>query len=89
MPKRRFSRQLPLRWRLTLWYLLTLGLILLLFAAFLYLELRSSLLSQLVHNGLNKPRIRISRILYINYDIGRKVERQERKCQDPNQPQSF
>lgn len=47
MPKRRFSRQLPLRWRLTLWYLLTLGLILLLFAAFLYLELRSSLLSQL------------------------------------------
>lgn len=39
--------QLPLRWRLTLWYLLTLGLILLLFSGFLYLQLRANLLDQL------------------------------------------
>ncbi len=39
--------QLPLQWRLTLWYLLTLSFILLLFTAFLYLQMRQSLLHQL------------------------------------------
>ncbi len=39
--------QLSLRWRLTIWYLLTLGLILLLFAAFLYWQLRANLFDQL------------------------------------------
>jgi heavy metal sensor kinase len=39
--------QLPLQYRLTLWYLLTLGLILLLFAAFLYFQMRANLLNQL------------------------------------------
>ena len=39
--------QLPLQWRLTLWYLLTLGGILLLFATFLYFQLRHNLLNQL------------------------------------------
>jgi len=39
--------RLPLQWRLTLWYLLTLGVILALFAAFLYVQLRHTLLSQL------------------------------------------
>jgi len=38
--------QIPLRWRLTLWYLLTLGVILLLFAAFLYWQLQRSLYAQ-------------------------------------------
>ena len=38
--------QIPLRWRLTLWYLLTLGVILLLFAAFLYWQLQRSLYDQ-------------------------------------------
>lgn len=38
---------LSLRLWLTLWYLLTLGLILLLFAAFLYVQLRHSLLAQM------------------------------------------
>jgi heavy metal sensor kinase len=38
--------QLPLRWRLTLWYLLTLTLILLLFAGFLYWQVQRSLLAQ-------------------------------------------
>lgn len=37
---------LPLRLRLTLWYTASLGLILLLFASFLYLQLRHSLLAQ-------------------------------------------
>jgi heavy metal sensor kinase len=39
--------QLPLQYRLTLWYLLTLGIILFLFAIFLYLQLRANLLNQL------------------------------------------
>lgn len=38
---------LPLRTRLTLWYTISLGLILLLFALFLYLQLRRNLLAQL------------------------------------------
>lgn len=38
---------LPLRTRLTLWYTTSLGLILLLFASFLYVQLRRQLLSQL------------------------------------------
>lgn len=38
--------QLPLRWRLTLWYLLTLTLILLLFVGFLYWQVQRSLLAQ-------------------------------------------
>ena len=38
---------LPLQWRLTLWYLSTLGLILGLFATFLYVQLRHNLLDQL------------------------------------------
>lgn len=38
---------LPLRTRLTLWYTVSLGLILLLFASFLYMQLRRQLLSQL------------------------------------------
>ncbi len=41
---RRF--QLPLRQRVTLWYTLSLGLILLLFAAFLYVQVRRSLIDQ-------------------------------------------
>ncbi len=48
---KRFLRQrpfqLPLQWRLTIWYLLTLGVILLLFAAFLFVQLRHNLMSQL------------------------------------------
>ncbi len=39
--------QLPLQYRLTLWYLLTLGTILLLFATFLYFQLRANLFDQL------------------------------------------
>ncbi|MCB9422296.1 MAG: HAMP domain-containing protein [Ardenticatenaceae bacterium] len=39
--------QLPLQWRLTLWYLFTLGVILLLFATFLYFQLRHTLQNQL------------------------------------------
>jgi len=39
-------RGFPLRIRLTLWYTASLGLILILFAAFLYLQLRRSLLTQ-------------------------------------------
>jgi HAMP domain-containing protein len=39
--------QLPIQWRLILWYLLALGGILLLFATFLYFQLRHNLLSQL------------------------------------------
>jgi heavy metal sensor kinase len=39
--------QLPLQSRLTLWYLLTFGVILLLFATFLYLQLRANLFKQL------------------------------------------
>ena len=39
--------QLPLRWRLTLWYLLTLGIILISFATFLYFQLRANLFDQL------------------------------------------
>ena len=48
MMKKRLKRpsQIPLRWRLTLWYLLTLGVILLLFAAFLYWQLQRSLYDQ-------------------------------------------
>jgi heavy metal sensor kinase len=38
---------LPLRWRLTLWYLLTLSVILVLFATFLYFQLRANLFDQL------------------------------------------
>lgn len=38
---------LPLQYRLTLWYLLTLGVIMLLFAIFLYWQFRASLLKQL------------------------------------------
>ncbi len=38
--------QIPLRWRLTIWYLLTLGVILLLFATFLYWQLQRSLYDQ-------------------------------------------
>jgi heavy metal sensor kinase len=38
--------QLPLRVRLTLWYTLSLGLIFVVFATFLYLQVRSSLLAQ-------------------------------------------
>ncbi|MCB8920002.1 MAG: HAMP domain-containing histidine kinase [Ardenticatenaceae bacterium] len=40
------SSQIPLRWRLTIWYLLTLGAILLLFAAFLYWQLQRNLYAQ-------------------------------------------
>jgi heavy metal sensor kinase len=40
------SFQLPLRVRLTLWYTLSLGLIFVVFATFLYLQVRSSLLAQ-------------------------------------------
>ncbi|MEJ2747456.1 MAG: ATP-binding protein [Anaerolineae bacterium] len=39
--------QLPLQWRLTFWYLFTLGIILLLFATFLYFQLRHTLQNQL------------------------------------------
>ena len=39
--------QIRLRWRLSLWYALTFGVILLLFAIFLYLQLRANLLNQL------------------------------------------
>jgi heavy metal sensor kinase len=39
--------QLPLRLRLTLWYTLSLGLILLLFSAFLYVQVRRSLITQI------------------------------------------
>ncbi len=48
MMKKRLKRpsQIPLRWRLTIWYLLTLGVILLLFAAFLYWQLQRSLYDQ-------------------------------------------
>ncbi len=38
--------KIPLRWRLTIWYLLTLGVILLLFSAFLYWQLRRNLYAQ-------------------------------------------
>ncbi|KAA3660338.1 MAG: hypothetical protein DWQ04_19700, partial [Chloroflexi bacterium] len=38
---------LPLRWRLTLWYLLTFGIILVLFITFLYFQLRANLFDQL------------------------------------------
>ncbi|UCG26359.1 MAG: HAMP domain-containing protein [Chloroflexota bacterium] len=38
--------QIPLRQRLTLWYTLSMGLILLLFAAFLYVQVRRSLIDQ-------------------------------------------
>ena len=38
--------QIPLRWRLTIWYTLSLGLILLLFSAFLYVQVRRSLIAQ-------------------------------------------
>lgn len=37
---------LPIRWRLTLWYLLAFALILLAFAAFLYVQLQRSMLAQ-------------------------------------------
>ncbi len=46
MQKRLFSVPLPIRFRLTLWYLAALGLILLLFAGFLYLQLRRTLFNQ-------------------------------------------
>jgi heavy metal sensor kinase len=38
--------RLPLRWRLTLWYTLAIGFILLLFALFLYIQVRRSLIDQ-------------------------------------------
>lgn len=40
------SPQLPLRWRLTLWYLLTLTLVLVLFTVFIYWRVQRGLLSQ-------------------------------------------
>ena len=40
------SIQIPLRLRLTLWYTFSLGLILLLFTAFLYVQVRRSLIAQ-------------------------------------------
>jgi len=43
---RKRPSQIPLRWRLTIWYLLTLGVILLLFATFLYWQLQRSLYDQ-------------------------------------------
>lgn len=48
MTKRFLKRpsHLPLRWRLTLWYLLTLAVILILFSAFLYWQLQHSLYAQ-------------------------------------------
>lgn len=41
----RFSR-IPLRWRLTIWYLLTLGMILFLFSGFLYWQMQHNLYAQ-------------------------------------------
>lgn len=38
--------QIPLHWRLTIWYTLSLGLILLLFSVFLYVQVRRSLIAQ-------------------------------------------
>lgn len=45
------SSRLPIRWRLTLWYLLSFTAILLLFAGFLYFQVQRSLLAQ-IDNGL-------------------------------------
>ena len=45
MQKRPFS--LPIRFRLTLWYLAALGLVLLLFAGFLYFQLQRTLFNQI------------------------------------------
>lgn len=46
-PEQLRSTWLPLRWRLTLWYLLTLAVILILFASLLYWQVQRSLLAQM------------------------------------------
>ncbi len=62
--------QLPLRWRLTLWYLLTLTLILLLFAGFLYWQVQRSLLAQ-VDAGLQLSATQA--LVTVNADNGQLV----------------